>query len=85
MPLAYSVSGIAGVKAHTFEKCIAVLLAATWHLEYSELVDFVCTEMALLVVRANALLLRGARNKRPVWVPFADGATIEVMMDQCKL
>jgi hypothetical protein len=29
------------------------------------------------VVRANTLLLRDARLKRPKWIPFVDGAALE--------
>ena len=77
MPLAYSVDGMAGVEARAFEKRIASLLAAKWGREYSELVGFVRAKMALAVVRANTLLLRGARLKRPKWIPFDDGAALE--------
>ena len=41
-PLAYSVDGMAGYKARTFEKRIASLLAAKWGRVYSKLVGFVC-------------------------------------------
>ena len=64
-PLAYSVDGMAGVEARAFEKRIASLLAAKWGREYSELVGFVRAKMAIAVVRANTLLLRSARLKRP--------------------
>ena len=77
MPLAYSVDGMAGVEARAFEKRIASLLAVKWRREYSELLGFVRAKMAMVVVRANTLLLRGARLKRPKWIPFVDGATLE--------
>ena len=38
---------------------------------------FVRAKMAMGVVRANILLLRGARLKHPKWIPFVNGATLE--------
>ena len=76
-PLAYSVDGMAGIEARAFEKRIASLLAAKWGREYSKLVGFVRAKMAMVVVRANTLLLCGARLKRPKWIPFDDGAALE--------
>ena len=38
---------------------------------------FVRAKMAMAVVRSNTLLLRGARLKRPKWIPFVDGAALE--------
>ena len=75
--LAYSVDGMTGVKAHAFKKRIASLLAAKWNREYSELVGFIRAKMAMAVVRANTLLLCGARLKQPKWIPFVDGAALE--------
>ena len=40
-------------------------------------VCFVCAKMAMTVVRANTLLLHGARLKRPNWIPFVYGAALE--------
>ena len=68
---------MAGVKVCAFKKRIASLLTAKWNREYSKLVGFVRAKMALAVVRANTLLLRGARLKRPKWIPFVDGAALE--------
>ena len=77
MPLAYSVDGMAGIEARAFEKRITSLLAATWEREHNKLVGFVRAKMAMAVVRSNTLLLRGARLKRPKWIPFVDGAALE--------
>ena len=85
VPLAYSVNGMAGVEVRAFKKRIASLLAAKWNREYNELVGFIRVKMAMAVVRANTLLLHGARLKQPTWIPFVDGATLEVFPGMCKL
>ena len=59
------------------QKRIASLLAAKWEREYSKLVGFVRVKMVMAVVRANTLLLRGARLKRPKWILFVDDAALE--------
>ena len=33
--------------------------------------------MAMVMVRANTLLLRGTWLKQPKWIPFMDGAALE--------
>ena len=68
---------MASVEARAFEKRIASLLAAKWNLEYNKLVGFIHAKMVMAVVRANTLLLRNARLKRPKWIPFVDVATLE--------
>ena len=68
---------MAGYKACAFEKRIASLLAAKWGREYSKLVGFVRAKMAMVVVRANTLLLGVARLKRPKWIPFVNSAALE--------
>ena len=67
---------MAGIEARAFEKRITSLLAAKWGWEYSELVGFVRVKMAMAVVRANTLMLRGAWLKQPKWIPFVDGAAL---------
>ena len=63
VPLAYSVDSMAGAKARAFEKRIASPLLAKWNREYSKLVGFIRTKMAMAVVSVNTLLLRGTRLK----------------------
>jgi hypothetical protein len=69
-PLVYSVDGMACKEARAFEKRVASLLASKWDRPYSEMVGFVRTRMSVAIVRANTLLLRGARSQgravRPV-------------------
>ena len=68
MALVYSVDGMAGKDARAFEKRIAHLLSQKWSHEYSLLAGWVKARMALAVVRANTLLLRGSRT-RYSWKP----------------
>ena len=77
VPLAYSVDGMAGIEARTFENRITSLLRARWGREYIDLEGFVRAKIAMAVVRSNTLLLRGAWLKRPKWTPFVDGAALE--------
>ena len=84
-PLAYSVNGMAGVEVRTFKKRITSLLAAKWDRECSELVGFLRAKMAMAVVRANTLLLRGAQFKRPKWIPFVNDAALEGFPGLCKM
>ena len=58
-PLAYFVDGMAGAEACTFKKHTASLLTVKWNRKYSELVGFIRAKMAMAVVRAITLLLRG--------------------------
>ena len=76
---------MAGVKARTFDKRIASLLAEKWNREYSKLVVFVCVKMALTVVRTNTLLLCGVWVKRPKWIPFVDDGALESFPGLCEL
>jgi hypothetical protein len=72
-PLVYSVDGMACKEACAFEKRIASLLATKHDRQYSEMVGFVRARMSLAVIRANTLLLRGARVGRAMR-PELDGS-----------
>ena len=73
-PLVYSVDGIAGREARNAEKRLGALLAAKWKKEYSRMVHYVRVRMALAVVRANSLLIRGSRDRHGARRPhIADG------------
>ncbi len=63
-PLVYSADGVAGREARNAEKRLATHLAAKWGPNYSEMVFYVRVRMALLVVQANSLLIRGSRDHR---------------------
>ncbi|KAL7524872.1 hypothetical protein ACHAXR_000752, partial [Thalassiosira sp. AJA248-18] len=64
-PLVYSVDGIAGREAKGAEKRLATLLANRWRRPYSQMVGYVKVRMAIAVVRANSLLIRGSRDRAP--------------------
>ena len=49
MPLIYSVDGMAGKEAKSFERRIASLLAGKWDLPYSEMVGYVRRRMGLAI------------------------------------
>ena len=69
-PMVYSIDDIAGREAKRAEKHLAAVLAAKWRKEYSKMVYYVRVRMALAVVRANSLLIRGSRvqqRPRPPW------------------
>ena len=62
-PMVYSVDGIAGrEQARNAEKRLATHLAGKWNREYSQMVYYVRVRMAIAVVRANSLLIRGSRD-----------------------
>ena len=63
-PLVYSVDGIAGREAKAAEKRLASYLAKKWKKNYSEMVFYVRARMAISVVRANSLLIRGSRDRQ---------------------
>ena len=63
-PMIYSVDGIAGREAKSAEKRIVSALAGKWKKEYSEMVFYVRVRMALAVVKANSLLIRGSRERQ---------------------
>jgi hypothetical protein len=60
--LVYTVDGIAGREARNAEKRLASHLGTKWRKGYSEMVHYVRVRMALAVVRANSLLIRGSRD-----------------------
>ena len=60
-PMVYSVDKMAGKEARAAERRLAAKLAGKWGQQYSEMVAFMITRMALAVVRSNTLLLQGDR------------------------
>ena len=76
-PLVYTVDGIAGREARNAEKRLASHLGTKWGKGYSEMVHYVRVRMALAVVRANSLLIRGSRDRQRVSRPnIADGSAL---------
>ena len=76
-PMVYSVDGIAGREARNAEKRLATHLASKWKREYSQMVYYVRVRMAIAVVRANSLLIRGSRDRqRPRRPLIPDGAAL---------
>jgi hypothetical protein len=76
-PMVYSVDGIAGREARNAEKRLATHLAGKWNREYSQMVYYVRVRMAIAVVRANSLLIRGSRDqKRPRRPLIPDGGAL---------
>ena len=76
-PLVYSVDGIAGREAHNAERKLATHLAAKWGWKYSEMVFYIRVRMALLVVRANSLLIWGSRDRERASCPqIVDGSAM---------
>jgi hypothetical protein len=69
-PLVYSVNGITGREAKNAEKHLAYHLLEKWHKQLPQMVYYVWIRMAIAVVRANSLLIRGSRDwqrpRRPV-------------------
>ena len=63
-PMVYSVDGIAGREARNAEKRLATHLASKWNRGYSQMVYYVRVRMAIAVVRANSLLIRGSRDRQ---------------------
>ena len=59
-PMVYSVDGIAAREAQNAEKRLATHLASKWNREYSQMVYYVRVRMAIAVVRANSLIIRGS-------------------------
>ena len=76
MPLIYSVDGMAGREAQSFEKRITHILTEKWERHYSELRGFVRGRMSLSVVRSNSLLLRGTRMGKAARFAGQDGAAL---------
>ncbi len=76
-PMVYSVDGIAGRKAWSAKKRLATHLAGKWNCEYSQMVYYVRVRMAIAVVCANSLLIRGSRDQqRPRRPLIPDGAAL---------
>jgi len=76
-PMVYSVDGIAGREAQNAEKRLATHLAGKWNREYSQMVFYVRVRMAIAVVRANSLLIRGSRDRQRSRRPLIpDGAAL---------
>ena len=75
--MVYSVDGIAGREARNAEKRLATYLAGKWKRGYSQMVYYVRVRMAIAVVRANSLLIRGSRDRqRPRRPLIPDGAAL---------
>jgi hypothetical protein len=75
-PLVYSVDGMAGRETKQAERQLARALAGKWGREYSEMVAYVRTRMALAVVRSNSLLVRGSRVRRARRPMIDEGAAM---------
>ena len=77
MPMVYLVDGIVGREARNAEKRLATYLAGKWNRGYSQMVYYVRVRMAIAVVRANSLLIRGSRDRqRPRRPLIPDGAAL---------
>jgi hypothetical protein len=63
-PLVYSVDGIAGREAKNAEKRLAYHLSEKWHKQLPQMVYYVRIRMAIAVVRANSLLIRGSKDRQ---------------------
>ena len=63
-PMVYSVDGIAGREARHAEKHLATYLSEKWKRGYPEMCFYVRVRMALAVVKANSLLIRGSRDRQ---------------------
>ncbi len=61
-PLVYLVNGIAGLEARNAKRRLATHLASKWKHGYSQMVYYVRVRMAIAVVCANSLLIRGSRD-----------------------
>jgi len=71
-PLVFSVDGMRGKEAEAAGKRLASLLAAKWKRPYSDVCAFVRSRLAMALVRATSLCIRGARDPtshspRPQW------------------
>ena len=62
--MVYSVDGIADRDARNAEKRLATHLAGKWNHEYFQMVYYVRVRMAIVVVCANSLLIRGSRDRQ---------------------
>ncbi len=75
--MVYSVDGITGHETRNAEKRLATHLAGKWNREYSQMVYYVKVRMAIAVVCANSLLIRGSRDQqRPRRPLIPNGAAL---------
>jgi hypothetical protein len=77
--LVYSVDRIAAREANKQLNCVLPLpLLGNGNANISEMCGYVCVRMALAVVRANTLLLRGSRVRQPQHCPvITNGVSME--------
>jgi hypothetical protein len=77
MPMVYSADCIAGREARNAEKRLATHLAGKWNREYSQMMYYVRVRMAIAVVRANSLIIRGSCDQQQPRRPLIpDGAAL---------
>jgi hypothetical protein len=74
-PMEYLVDRIAGREARNAEKRLATQLAGKWKQGYSQMVYYVRVWMAIAVVWANSLLIRGSRDQQKPWCPLIPDGT----------
>ncbi len=75
--MVFSVDGIAGREAHNAKRWLATHLASKWKRGYSQMVYYMRVRMAIAVVRANSLLIRGSRDRQQPRRPhIPDGAAL---------
>ena len=56
------VDGLAGEEAKAAAKCTASLLSQKWKHAYSEMCEYVCSHMALSLVRTTSLMMQGVQD-----------------------
>ena len=78
MPLVYSVDGIAGRETKAVEKCQVSYLTKKRRRNYSEIVCYVRARLALLVVRANSLLIWGSRGHQKPRHPLISDRSVMI-------
>jgi hypothetical protein len=75
--MVFSVNGVAGREARSAEKRLAILLAAKWKRQYSQVVYFVRVRMQIALVCSTSLLIRGTRyHQGHNYPPLPDGAAL---------
>ena len=82
MPLVYSVDGMAGKEAKSFERRIASLIAVKWDHLHSKMVGYVRGRMGLAIIRHNTRLLRGSRSKYREVLEIEDAAGYEAVREK---
>jgi hypothetical protein len=76
-PMVYSVDGIGGCGAWNADKRLATHLAGKWNHEYSQMVYYAGVRMAIVVIQANSLLIRGSQDRQQPQLPLIpDGAAL---------